>query len=140
MTAPIPSTLLLLDPTDPDGESSLQLLDEQDQHVILVVLLSGPTSRALRDFARAEEIDMATAGWQYLERVADRLDLAPDRLLAMTDNGPSAAVALADIAVTTHLHRVLLPASVDRYEPGLADMLSRCTDAPILTAAHAGVR
>ncbi|MFZ2442286.1 MAG: hypothetical protein WAW51_07990, partial [Ilumatobacteraceae bacterium] len=62
-----PTTLVLLDPTSPDGESALTLLSDDDQHVTLLVLLSGPASRALRDFARAEDIDMSTAGWRYLE-------------------------------------------------------------------------
>lgn len=137
----VPITLVLLDPTSPDGESSLQLLDSTDRHVVLMVLLSGPTSRSLRDFARSEELDMATAGWCYLEQVGERLMLAPEQMLAMTARGPSAATELADVVVSNETHRVLLPSSVDRDEPGLADLLARCTDAPVLTApvlAHAG--
>jgi hypothetical protein len=131
---PTPTTLVLLDPTSDDGESALTLLDETDQHVMLLVLLSGPASRALRDFARAEEIDMSTAGWRYLEQVVQRLALAPDQLLAMTASGPSAATELADIAATNDVHRVLLPSSVERLEPGLAGVLARCVSAPTLTA------
>ena len=55
------STLVLLDPTATDGEAALDLLDRTDAHIILVVLLSGPASRSLRDFARAEDTDMAKA-------------------------------------------------------------------------------
>lgn len=128
------STLLLLDPTYDDGESALELLDHTDQHVIALVLLSGPAARSLRDFARCEDIDMATAGWQYLEQVADRLQLAPDRLLAMTAIGPSAATELADIAAANSVHRVLLPSSVQRYEPGLAELLAQCVHVPVLVA------
>jgi hypothetical protein len=128
------STLLLLDPTNDDGETALELLDHTDQHVIALVLLSGPAARSLRDFARSEDIDMATAGWQYLEQVADRLQLAPSRLLAMTAVGPSAATELADIAAANPVHRVLLPSSVQRYEPGLAELLAGCVHAPVLVA------
>ncbi|MGB8858407.1 MAG: hypothetical protein WCC60_04095 [Ilumatobacteraceae bacterium] len=129
-----PTTLVLLDPTSADGESALELLDGDDDHVTLLVLLSGPASRALRDFANAEEIDMSTAGWQYLDQVAPRVSLAPHQLVAMTASGPSAAAELADIAATEPVRRVLLPSSVDRFEPGLAGLLGGCINAPVETA------
>ena len=140
----VPTTLVLLDPTSPDGENALTLLDATDEHITLLVLLSGPSSRSLRDFARAEDIDMSTAGWRYLEQVVDRVEsvvTAPEQLLAMTACGPSAAVELADVAATETVRRVLLPSSVDRLEPGLADLLTGYVQAPVLTApgfAHAG--
>ncbi len=137
MTTPIPAptTLVLLDPTSPDGESALGLLNEQDQHVTLMLLLSGPASSALRDFARAENLDIATAGWQYLEQVVDRMRRAPHEVLAMTAMGPSAAAELADMAAIYELRRVLLPASVERYEPGVTELLGRATVAPVEVAA-----
>ena len=128
------TTLVLLDPTSRDGENALTLLDATDEHITLLVLLSGPTSRSLRYFARAEEIDMSSAGWRYLEQVVDRVDAAPEKLVAMTANGPSAAVELADVAATETVRRVLLPSSVDRLEPGIADLLAHCVQAPVLTA------
>lgn len=132
-----PSTLVLLDPTATDGEAALGLLDGTDAHIILVVLLSGPASRSLRDFARAEDTDMATAGWRYLEQVVDRLALAPDQVLAMTAIGPSAAMALADIAAANDVRRILVPGCTERYEPGLPAMVGRCTDAAVHVAEHA---
>ena len=133
------TTLVLLDPTSHDGENALTLLDATDEHITLLVLLSGPASRSLRDVARAEDIDMSTAGWLYLEQVVERIvvegvAVAPEPLLAMTACGPSAAVELADVAATETVRRVLLPTSVDRLEPGLADLLARCVQAPVLTA------
>ena len=128
------TTLVLLDPTSPDGENALGLLDATDEHITLLVLLSGPASRSLRDFARAEDIDMSTAGWRYLEQVVERIEAAPEQLFAMTACGPSAAVELADVAATESVRRVLLPTSVDRLEPGLADLLARHIDGPVLTA------
>lgn len=139
-TAHTPTTLVLLDPTSPDGETALTLLDATDEHITLLVLLSGPASRSLRDFARAEDIDMSTAGWRYLEQVVERVAelataTAPEQLLAMTACGPSAAVELADAATTETVRRVLLPASVERLEPGLADLLGNVVSAPVITAA-----
>lgn len=134
---PIQTTLVLLDPTSPDGESALTLLDATDGHITLLLLLSGPASRSLRDFARAEEIDMSTAGWRYLDQVVERIEPVvgnSKQLLAMTACGPSAAVELADIAATKTLRRVLLPSSVDRLEPGLAELLAGFVQAPVLTA------
>jgi len=133
-TTPAQTTLVLLDPTSHDGENALTLLDATDEHITLLVLLSGPASRSLRDFARAEDIDMSTAGWRYLEQVVGRLESVSEQLLAMTACGPSAAVELADVAATETVRRVLLPSSVDRLEPGLADLLARCVQAPVLTA------
>ena len=136
-STPTHTTLVLLDPTSPDGESALTLLDTSDEHITLMVLLSGPASRSLRDFARAEDIDMSTAGWRYLEQVVERVEsvvIAPEQLLAMTACGPSAAVELADVAATETVRRVLLPSSVDRLEPGLAELLAGYVQAPVLTA------
>lgn len=130
------TTLVLLDPTSPDGETALTLLDATDVHITLLVLLSGPASRSLRDFARAEDIDMSTAGWRYLEQVVERVHAEPEHLLAMTACGPSAAVELADAAATETVRRVLLPSSVDRLEPGLAELLGRVVHAPVLTATE----
>lgn len=135
------TTLVLLDPTSPDGENALTLLEAHDEHVTLLVLLSGPASRSLRDFARAEDIDMSTAGWRYLEQVVERVQRAPEHLLAMTASGPSAAVEIADVAAVETVRRVLLPSSVDRLEPGLTELLAGHLQAPVLTApgfAHVG--
>jgi len=129
-----PTTLVLLDPTSADGESALDLLNEQDHHITLMLLLSGPASSALRDSARAHDVDMATAGWQYLEQVVNRMDHPSDEVLAMTAMGPSAATELADFAATTELRRVLLPVSVQRYEPGAPELLGRFTSAPVEVA------
>jgi hypothetical protein len=83
---------------------------------------------------------MSTAGWRYLEQVVERvavdnIDIEPAHLLAMTACGPSAAVELADAAATESVRRVLLPSSVDRLEPGLADLLGRVVLAPVITAS-----
>jgi hypothetical protein len=52
----------------------------------------------------------------------------------MTAAGPSAAAEIADVAAAEQLQRVLLPSSVDRTEPGLVGLLSRCITAPMLVA------
>ena len=131
----IQTTLVLLDPTSHDGESALSMLDATDENITLLVLLSGPASPSLRDFARSENIDVSTAGWRYLDQVVERVEFPPEQLFTMVVGGPSAAAELAEVAATRPVRRVLLPSSVDRLEPGMTDLLAACVDAPVLTAA-----
>jgi hypothetical protein len=138
MTTPTPiatpTTLVLLDPTSDGGESALDLLDEQDRHITLVVLISGTASQALRDFADAEQVYVSDAGWRYLEQVAERLHLQPEQLAFVNASGPDAASELALVAATEEIHRVLLPSSVDRFERGLSDSIAHSVAAPVITA------
>lgn len=137
--ADAPTTLVLLDPTSDDGESAISLLDAQDHHVTLMVLISGPASSALRDFARAEEVYVADAGWRYLEQVAGRLPRDPDCVAVVNASGPSASTEIADVAATQPIRRVLLPSSVDRHQRGLHDQIARSVDAPVVIAPQHAV-
>lgn len=135
-----PTTLVLLDPTSDDGESALGLLDAQDQHVTLMVLISGPASQALRDFARAEEVYMSDVGWRYLEQVAGRMSLGPECVAIVNASGPDAFAEIAELAATQAIHRVLLPSSVDRFQRGLHGQIERGVTAPVVVAPlHAAV-
>jgi hypothetical protein len=134
------TTLVLLDPTSDDGESALDLLDVQDRHVTLMVLISGPASRSLRDFAHAEEMYTSDAGWRYLEQVAGRMSPHPERLEMVNASGPDACTEIVEIAAGQAVRRVLLPSSVDRYERGLHGQIARVVSAPIVVASvHAVV-
>jgi hypothetical protein len=129
-----PTTLVLLDPTSPDGESALELLTASDDHVALVVLLTGKSSHALRDFARAEEVDLLTAGWIYLDQVVARVGLADRELQTILVDGPSVASEMATLAATMVVRRVLLPTSLDRIDPPAREQLRRSIAAPIASA------
>ena len=107
----LPTTIVLLDPTSPDGETALDLLESIDDHVALVVLINGPSARSLREFAEVERIDVGTAGWIYLDQVIDRLAYTGHHVQAITASGPDVVAELADIAATTTTRRVLLPAT-----------------------------
>jgi hypothetical protein len=107
----LPRTLVLLDPTSPDGEAGLALLDADDTHVAVVVLLSGRASHALREYANAERIDLATAGWNYTQSVADRLRTADRVVEAIVAIGPDPAVELLDLAEYHPTRRVIVPPS-----------------------------
>jgi hypothetical protein len=130
----LPTTIVLLDPTSPDGESALDLLESIDDHVALVVLISGPTAQSLRDFAAVERIDVADAGWIYLDQVIDRLAYTGHHLQAVTASGPDVVAELADIAAATVTRRVLLPASCAGATSATRDMLAARIQAPVVAA------
>jgi hypothetical protein len=130
----LPTTIVLLDPTSPDGETALDMLDSVDDHVALVVLLGGPSAQSLRDFATAERIDVTTAAWIYLDQVTARLAYTGYQVQAITASGSDAVAELADLAATTVTRRVLLPTSfrntVDAARKALASRIS----APVVVA------
>lgn len=104
-----PKTLVLLDPTAPHGEAALRMLDNEDTHVALVVMMSGPSARALHSYAKAEEIDVATAADHYLDQVANRIQ-RPDRLVEVVrSTGVNADAELANLAAFGPTKRVLRP-------------------------------
>lgn len=119
-----PKTLVLLDPTSPQGESALELLDAEDRHVALVVLTAGPSAAALRQYAGAENIDVSSAADIYLDQVADRV-AAPDRIVEVIRvSGSAPTVELADLEAMSPTRRVLRPAplAVARPESGLTEV------------------
>lgn len=113
-------TVVLVDPTSPDGQTSLALVRDDEQHVIVVVLMSGRASNALHEFAHHENTSVSNAAWIYLDQVAQRLE-RPGRIVGtVAATGPDPAYELAVVAAEHDADRVLLPASVlrlDRHAP-----------------------
>lgn len=133
------TTVVLVDPTSPDGETSLQLIRDEDEHVIVVVLMSGRGSNALREFAHHENVTVSTAAWTYLDQVARRIE-RPGRIVGtIAATGPDPAYELAVIASENDVDRVVFPVSVlrlDRHAPRRLARLAPVTiEAPV--AAHA---
>jgi hypothetical protein len=117
MTTVEPITLVVLDATDPDGEAGLGFLTSHDCHVALLVLTSGSSAAALLDYAQAENLDIVTAGWTYLEQACDRARM-PGRLVqAVLVDGPSVAREVIDFDAQHAVGRVLLPVSFERRDP-----------------------
>ncbi|MFW2382555.1 MAG: hypothetical protein ACN4GZ_12410 [Acidimicrobiales bacterium] len=111
-----PKTLVLLDPTAPDGETALDLLEAGDTHVSLVVLMHGHNSAALHQFADIENIDLASAASEYLDQVAERI-VAPGRVVEIIVSGGSDPFAeLEDLVAHTETKRVLVPTSLQRQD------------------------
>jgi hypothetical protein len=112
-----PTTVVLLDPTSVDGESGLDALTDADRHVAVVVLLSGRTSAALREYAAAENLALADAGWIYLDQVAERLEGSGRLVETVLATGPDAVAELALLAAGGNVARIVLPPSMDRLDP-----------------------
>lgn len=113
-----PTTLVLLDPTSPDGESALHLLTDADQHITLVVLLWDSAGAALRQFAEAEDLDPVRAGTTYLNQVAARIDRSTDTISFEVVDGTDATLELAMLEHTYPTRRVLRPATAPaRFRP-----------------------
>lgn len=133
------TTIVLLDPTSPDGETSLDALTEADADVALVVLLTGRASNALRDFAHSEGTHLSTAAWTYLDRLTPRLQRSRRRLEHVVANGPDTAHELATVAAHRPAGRIVLPASTLRLEPAAVSRLEQLTTTPIEVAELVGM-
>lgn len=110
------TTIVLVDPTSPDGHSSLDALIDDDTDLLVVVLLSGRASNALRDFAHHENVSVSEAGWIYLDQVAVGLEQPGRTVGTITATGPDTARSLADIAIEHDADRVVLPTSILRLD------------------------
>jgi hypothetical protein len=136
MTIPTtgPTTLLLLDPTSINGESGLAALGAADDHVALVTLISGRTS-ALREFAHAEEVDLLTAAWIYLDQVVARAEAPGRQLETILIDGSDLARELVDLTATTTVRRVIMPASLERLYPAHCARVRAAMPAPVLVVS-----
>lgn len=126
-SSPALSTLVLVDPTFPDGSSSLSLIDDDEDLVLIVVLISGRCSHALHDRARRTGRGVMTAAWSHLESLALRVS-RPGRVVGtIVAGGPDPAVELSAIAAEHAARRVIVPTSSVEFDPGLVRRISRQT-------------
>lgn len=132
-----PSIIVMLDPTSDDGEAALSAVADTDLSVGLVVLISGATSHALRDYARAESIDLDTAGWNYLEQVSRRHDFEGRPLELIVASGPDAGVELSHLAVERPSTRFAVPQSALRRDRRLRRRLSHMSQVEVVEATVA---
>ena len=84
-------TLILIDPSSPDGEGGLSALTSEDRAVTLLLTLDGRSAASLRDFATAENIDVSMAGLIYLDQVVCRLSLHTDDIETISTSGSDAS-------------------------------------------------
>jgi hypothetical protein len=107
-------TLVLIDPSSPDGEGGLDVLEADDHAVTLLLMLHGQGASSLEEFASAEGIDIATAGSIYLDQVAERLD--HDDVESLSTSGYDTVGEILHVVRQGTVRRVVLPASL----PGLS--------------------
>ena len=103
---------MLVDPTSADGETALDALEQTDDHVSLVVLISGRSSSALREFAEIEGIDPTSAASIYLDQVAERIARDGRIVEVIVATGPDPAIEIADLVASAR-HATGHPAVVD---------------------------
>lgn len=132
------TTVVLVDPTAPDGETSLAELTRDDRYVLVVTLLTGRASFALREFAQHEACSITEAGWTYLDQVAERIALPNRTVGTIAATGPDTARELAAIVVEHDADRVVFPSSIARYDRSAPRRLAQAVPveivAPALTA------
>jgi hypothetical protein len=127
-------TLILIDPSSPQGEGGLALLTDDDRAVTLLLTLDGRSANSLREFAAAEEIDVSMAGLIYLDQVARRLGAHTDDIETVATNGPNAVNEIFLALQSRPVNRVILPASLPGLDRGgLATLLQMCP-VPVVVA------
>lgn len=133
-----PKTIVLLDPTSVDGESALELLDREDFHVAIVVLLWGRMSSALREFAASEETDVSTVGWIYLDQVAERVSAEGRVIETILASGPDPALELTQLVAMNPARRVLIPSSLERLDVAAHQRLLDGLSIPVVSPSRVG--
>ena len=130
-------TLILIDPSSPDGEGGLNVLTSDDQAVTLLLTLDGRSAASLREFAKAENIDVSMAGLIYLDQVVCRLSVHTDDIETISTSGSDAVGEIFHVLQHRAVNRVILPASLPGLgDGGLAKLLQVCP-VPVLVAPRA---
>jgi hypothetical protein len=127
-------TLILIDPSSPHGEGGLGLLTDDDQAITLLLTLDGRSAASLRDFAKAEDIDVSIAGLIYLDQVACRVRPHTDDVETISTCGTDAVNEIFHVLQRQPVTRVIVPASLPGLEAvGLSKLQGMCP-VPVVVA------
>ncbi|MGD9703935.1 MAG: hypothetical protein AB7Q42_21200 [Acidimicrobiia bacterium] len=130
------TVLVALDPSSAKGESALSLVERTD-HVTLFLPLSGSASRALSEYAAAENISIPTAGEVYLDQVATRLRSDGYAVDAVSSSAVNAVDEILHLVGTERVTKVALPAgSIALDRRSLGRLVSSCP-VPVVIAPAA---
>jgi hypothetical protein len=135
----VPRTVILVDPSSPDGEGGLGVLTPEDRAVTLLLTLEGRSAAALREFADAENIDVSIAGLIYLDQVACRMRVPTDDIETVSAAGPDPVDVIFHMLQDRPVHRVIVPASLPGLEAGGLAKLLRACPVPVIVAPRAEV-
>lgn len=126
-------TLVLIDPSSPDGENGIDVLGDDDGVVTLLLLLDHVSAAPVEQFADAERIPVQAAAEIYLQQVADRMSACPHVDL-ISANGHD---AVQEILLTARQHRatrIVVPWTMPGLGTNMVDHLASLSDVPVLIA------
>jgi hypothetical protein len=127
-------TLILIDPSSPDGEGGIGVLTDEDQAVTLLLTLDGRSATSLREFAKAENIDVSMAGLIYLDQIVCRLSVHTSDIETISTSGSDSVGEIFHVLQHRAVSRVILPASLPGLEgTGLTRLLQVCP-VPVVVA------
>jgi hypothetical protein len=129
-----PRTLILIDPSSPDGEGGLSAITSEDQAITLLLTLDGRSAASLREFAVAEDIDVSMAGLIYLDQVVCRISVHTNDIETISTSGSDAVGEIFHVLQHRPVSRVIAPASLPGLEDGgLAKLLNVCPVPVVVT-------
>ncbi|MGZ6985994.1 MAG: hypothetical protein ACXVKP_13900 [Ilumatobacteraceae bacterium] len=127
-------TLVLIDPSSPHGEGGLDVLTVDDRAVTLLLTLDGRSAASLREYAKAEDIDVSMAGLIYLDQVVTRLSTHTEDIETISTSGSDAVNEIFHVLQHRPVARVIVPASLPGLEgQGLTRLLQACP-VPVVVA------
>lgn len=133
-TMTVSRTLILIDPSSPDGEGGLGVLTADDRAVTLLLTLDGRSAASLHEFAVAEDIDVSMAGLIYLDQVVYRVGVHTDDVETISTSGSDTVGEIFHVLQHRPVSRVIVPASLPGLEAGgLAKLLQVCP-VPVVVA------
>ena len=126
------STLVLLDPSSPDGEAGLLVARERDARLTVMIFIDDPSGAPLAAFADAESVSISHAANRYLDQVIARC--APEHIEVVSSSGVDPVDEILEIADETRASSIIIPPS----RPGLGgrswDRLVAASTVPIVLA------
>jgi hypothetical protein len=131
-------TLVLIDPSSPDGEGGIGELTSDDRAVSLMLTLDGRSAQPLREFADCAEIDVSVAGLIYLDQVIARAGLGTDDVETISTYGTDALAEIIHVLGQRPVHRVIVASSLPGLgREGLAKLIRLCP-VPVVVAPDPG--
>ena len=133
----VPRTLILIDPSSPDGEGGLSMLTPEDQAVTLLLTLGGRSAASLREFAVTECIDVSMAGLIYLDQVVCRISVHTDDIETISTSGSDSVGEIFHVLQHRAVSRVIVPASLPGLDVAGLRKLQQCCPVPVIVAPRA---
>jgi hypothetical protein len=130
------NSLILVDPSARAGEAALDLI-ELGERVTLLLLLSGPASTALHQFAEIEGVSISEAADFYLAQVTERLRAAGALVTGLSVDGDDPVSELLDAAESTGAGRIGVPADTKAFGRRGLNELAVSSPVPVVIAPAA---